>query len=134
MTDTHGAIWWSELMTRDVTAARDYYAATCGWTWDEMPMADGPSLVAMKGGRPVAGMMDMGRIGGLEDVPPHWFTYIAVDDVDAAAQATVAAGGRLNRPVFDVPGVGRIAIVTDPSGAAVGLMTPPAQAGMPQDG
>jgi uncharacterized protein len=127
MSDTHGAIWWSELMTRDVAAARDYYAAICGWSFEDMPMDGGEDYhCAMKAGRPTAGIMDMTGLTGMDETPPHWFTYIAVDDVDAAAQATEAAGGTIIRPPFDVPGVGRIVIVTDPAGAAVGLMTPAA--------
>lgn len=125
MSDLHGKIWWSELMTRDVAAAKAFYAATCGWSYDEMPMDGGEDYTcAMQGGRPTAGIMDMAGLPGMDGVPPHWFTYIAVDDVDAAAEATAQAGGTILRPAFDVPGVGRIVIVTDPTGAAVGLMTP----------
>ena len=125
MSDTHGKIWWSELMTRDVDAAKAYYAATCGWGFEDMPMEGGDDyLCAMQGGRPTAGIMDMSDLPGMENVPPHWFTYIAVDDVDAAAEATAQAGGTIIRAPFDVEGVGRIVIVTDPTGAAVGLMTP----------
>ncbi len=60
----------------------------------------------------------------LNGVPAHWFTYIAVDDVDAAVEATVAAGGEIRHPCFDVPDIGRIAIIADPTGAAVGIMSP----------
>lgn len=129
MSDMHGKIWWSELMTRDVEGAKAYYAATCGWAFDAMPMSEGTYHVGMAGGQPVAGIMDMAGLPGMEDVPPHWFTYIAVDDVDAAGAATETAGGTIIRPPFDVENVGRIVIVTDPTGAAVGLMTP---AAMPQ--
>jgi predicted enzyme related to lactoylglutathione lyase len=122
----HGAIWWNELMARDVPAALDYYRKTCGWSFDPMEMAEGGVYqVAVAHGRPVAGIADMTGMPGLEEVPPHWFTYIAVDDVDDAVSATAAAGGRIRRHPFEVPGIGRIAIVTDPTGAAVGLMTPP---------
>ena len=125
MSDLHGKIWWSELMTRDVSAAKAYYTATCGWHFEDMPMeGEDDYTCAMQGGRPVAGIMDMTGLPGMEGVPPHWFTYIAVDDVDAAAGATAQAGGTILRPAFDVPGVGRIVIVTDPTGAPVGLMTP----------
>src|SRR6056297_1106727 len=125
MSFTHGAIWWSELMTRDVPAAIAYYRNVCGWHVDEMPMDDGtPYFVAVAHGKAVAGIVDMSRIEGLDSAPPHWFTYIAVDDVGAAVSATIAAGGSCDRPPFDVPGVGRIAIVHDPGGAPVGLMTP----------
>lgn len=124
MSDMHGAIWWSELMTRGVEPAKAYYGAVCGWSWETMPMGEGDYHVASANGRPVAGAMDMSDLPGMEGLPPHWFTYIAVDDVDAAARATEERGGTVIRAPWDVPGVGRIAIVEDPAGAAVGLMTP----------
>ena len=124
MSQIHGTVWWSELMTRDVDAAREYYARVCGWDFDEMPMDGGAYLVAMAHGKPVAGLMDMTGLDGMEDVPPHWFTYLAVDDLDVAMDAHRAHGGQVMRPPFDVDGVGRIAIVADPTGAAVGIMRP----------
>jgi len=124
MSQLHGTVWWSELMTRDPDAARGYYERVCGWVFDAMPMEHGDYLVAMAHGRPVAGIMDMSGLDGMDDVPPHWFTYLAVDDLDAALEATGAEGGRVMRDPFDVPDVGRIAIVSDSSGAAVGLMVP----------
>ena len=121
----HGIVYWSELMTRDIPSALGYYRSICGWTFDAMPMDGGATYhVAKIGDKPVAGLMDLNDMEELNEVPPHWFTYIAVDDVDAAVIATQAAGGTLNRPAFDIPGTGRIAIITDPTGAVVGLMTP----------
>lgn len=129
MSEHHGAVWWTELMTRDIEAAKAYYGAVCGWTWDSMPMGEGGDYhLAMRQGRPVAGAMDMSGMAQMENVPPHWFSYFAVDDVDAAVTATVAAGGKVIREPFEVPGTGRIAILEDPTGAAMGLMTPVPQA------
>ena len=53
--------------------------------------------------------------------------YIAVDDVDARVAKAVKAGAKLMKPIFDVPNVGRIAILTQPDGAGVGWMTPAQQ-------
>jgi hypothetical protein len=50
--------------------------------------------------------------------------YLAVDDVDARAKKATAAGATLMRPLFDIPGIGRIAILREPGGAGVGWMTP----------
>ncbi|PYG33256.1 VOC family protein [Pelagimonas varians] len=125
-TPTHGTIMWTELMTRDLPKALEYYSAVCGWEYDLMPDPDtgGQYHIAKKDGQSVAGLMDMSAIENLSEVPPHWFTYIAVDDVDAAVEATKAAGGEIRRPPFDIPGIGRIAMIADPTGAALGLMTP----------
>jgi hypothetical protein len=52
----------------------------------------------------------------------HFSVY--VDDVDAAAAKVAGAGGAVLQDCFDVPNVGRIAVVQDPGGAVIGLMTP----------
>jgi uncharacterized protein len=61
-----------------------------------------------------------------DGAPDGWMTYFAVADADAAAEAVRRAGGTVHREAFDVPGVGRIVIASDPGGAAMGLMTPAA--------
>jgi predicted enzyme related to lactoylglutathione lyase len=128
MSDTHGKVWWTELMTRDVEGARAYYGKVCGWAWESMPMEDsGDYWLGLRDGVPLVGMMDMTGMPGMDEVPPHWFSYFAVDDVDAAVRATKASGGTVIREPFDVPGTGRIAILEDPTGAAMGLMTPEPQ-------
>jgi predicted enzyme related to lactoylglutathione lyase len=111
-------------MTRDVAAARDYYSAMCGWTFETMPMPDGEYHLAKKGDRMVAGMMDMSGIPGMEEAPAHWNSYFAVDDIDAVCEATVKAGGKVIQPPWDMPGTGRIAMLQDPTGAIMGMMTP----------
>ncbi|MGV6811991.1 MAG: VOC family protein [Brevirhabdus sp.] len=127
--ERHGMIWWSELMTRDVEAAVSYYAKICGWQFEAVPMQDGDGgaftyHVAMNGGMPVAGISDIGSMHDDSGRAPYWFTYIAVNDLDAALAETVSGGGKVMRPPFEVPGTGWIATVVDPSGAEIGLMTP----------
>lgn len=120
----HGDIHWSELNTTDVAAAKTFYEKSVGWTFIVMPVpGEGDYHVAMKGETPVAGIFEM---TGPEfaGVPPHWMTYIAVDDIDACCERVTAAGGTIIRPPFDVENVGRIAILKDNTGAAVGMMTP----------
>ena len=126
MGETHGAVWWSELATRDVTAAKDFYASVCGWSYGEAPMDGGLYTLARIGGRNVAGIIDMNLVPEMASMEPHWGTYLAVDDVDEAVERSRAGGGHVIREPWDVPGVGRIALVLDPSGAAVGIMTPAA--------
>lgn len=112
-------------MTRDARAARDYYEKTCGWRYDCMRMDDGTDyFVAMVGDSPIAGIMEMTGNDEMKDLPPHWFTYLSVDDVDLAVLQTEDMGGTIIRPPFDVSGIGRIAIIQDPTGAALGIMTP----------
>ena len=63
------------------------------------------------------------------DVPEGWLSYIAVDDVDARVEKALGCGAQLMRPIFDVPGVGRIALLREPGGAGIGWMTPAREAG-----
>ncbi len=89
-------------------------------------MADGVTYwLAIQDGRPVAGLFPTNR-PGLAGVPDGWMSYLAVDDVDARVKKAEAAGAKLMRPIFDVPDVGRIAILTEPGGAGVGWITPKA--------
>ncbi len=123
----HGTFYWNELMTRDAEKAKAFYAATLGWTFEAMPMPQGGTYwIAKAGDAPVGGIFTMDN-GQIESVPEHWFAYIAVDDVDARASKVAAAGGKIRRPAFDVPGVGRIVILEDTNGAAMGWMTPAAR-------
>ena len=124
MRGSHGKFYWNELMARDVAGAKKFYADTMGWSYDAMPMPGGGSYwVAKMGDDAVGGIFDISG-PDYDGVPEGWMPYIAVDDVDARVKKAVAAGARLMKPAFDVPGVGRIAILTEPGGAGVGWMTP----------
>jgi predicted enzyme related to lactoylglutathione lyase len=115
----HGHFFWNELMSADIPESKAFYETVLGWTYSETPMPEGGTYtVVMDGDTPVAGLFHM------PDAPPSWVAYVAVDDVDAAAARVVAAGGTVLQPCFDVEGVGRFAMIADPSGAALGLCTP----------
>ena len=119
----HGTFNWRELMTNDVAKAKAFYAATLGWTYNDMPMQGGMTYtIAHSGQAMVGGVIDMTGITP-PDAPPHWFNYIEVDDVDHRVALVPENGGKVMRPAFDIPNVGRIAIIGDATGAVVGLMT-----------
>ena len=122
----HGAFHWNELMTRNLQAAKDFYAKTLGWTYETMPMKGMEPLtytIVYSNGAMVGGMMEMS--GPMFDgVPDHWFTHLAVDDVDKRVKLLEEAGGKVVRAPWDIDGVGRVAIVEIPGGAMQGWMTP----------
>jgi len=121
---SHGTFCWNELMTRDVEGAKRFYESTIGWSFQAMPIADGGTYwVAMLDGKSVAGIFSL-NAPGYDGVPESWMSYLAVDDVDARVAKAIKAGAKLMKPIFDVPEVGRIAILTQPGGAGVGWMTP----------
>lgn len=117
----NGVFGWNELMTTDVELAKTFYAATVGWTFDEVKMGFSTYWLAKTGGRPACGIMDMAGVAA-PGVMPHWFSYIIVDDIDTRVGAVEANGGKVQRPPFFIPGIGRISIISDSTGASVGLM------------
>ena len=120
----HGTFLWNELMTDNVEAAKAFYAKTAGWTYEEMPTEEfGTYVVAKAPGAPmpVAGIMHWpADQPGARD----WFAYIKVDDVAKLVADVEAAGGSLIRPVFEVPEVGKIALVMDAAQTAIGFIEP----------
>lgn len=120
---SHGTFYWNELMTRDTEKAKKFYADTLGWSFEAMPMPDSTYWVAKIGGEFVGGLFPL-TSPQFDGVPEGWMAYIAVDDIDARVKKAQAAGATLMRPIFDVEGVGRIAILKEPGGAGVGWMTP----------
>jgi len=125
--DSHapGTPSWVDLATTDQAAAKDFYAALFGWSYDDMPMDESATYsMASLGGHTTAAIAPQQPAQTAAGVPPHWQMYITVDDVDAAAAKVVGAGGTLHVPPFDVFDAGRMAVITDPSGAFFMLWTP----------
>ena len=58
----------------------------------------------------------------MQGVPPHWNVYFNVADVDASIAKAEELGAKTVVPAFDVPDVGRMAVLTDPQGAMFSLM------------
>ncbi|HET9904240.1 MAG TPA: VOC family protein [Xanthobacteraceae bacterium] len=120
----HGHFHWNELRTRDVEKAKRFYADTLGWNFEGAQTPDGHAYwVAKMGDTPVAGMFPI-PTSLCDEIPEGWMPFLAVDDVDARVRKAEAAGGKLVMPIFDVPNVGRIAMLREPGGAGVGWITP----------
>lgn len=114
--------WW-ELMTKDVEAAKKFYGELCGWTTEAWPMPGGFTYHMIKRGDTSFGGMMSTDCPEMGEVPPHWMTYIHVDDVDAKAEQVTALGGSICVPPTDIPEVGRFSVVNDPTGGTFTLFT-----------
>jgi len=114
-----------DLATSDQDAAKAFYGELFGWSYDDMPM-DESSVYSMAklGGHVTAAIAPQQAEQAAAGVPPHWQMYITVDDLDGAAAKVNEAGGNLHVPPFDVFEAGRMAVVTDPSGAFFMLWSP----------
>jgi uncharacterized protein len=117
----HGTFSWNELLTTDPEGAKEFYSQLFGWTSQAMPM-DGFDYTIVK-----AGDSDE---GGIMPIPPHakgmpptWGSYVTVDDVDATAALAEKLGGKVCIPPTDIPTVGRFAVIQDPQGAMISVIT-----------
>lgn len=82
--------------------------------------AGGTYTIFTHGGQDIGGMVTM-QGDAWKGIPPHWGVYIAVDDVDASARKAEQLGGKIMSQPFDIPNVGRMAVVQDATGAAFSL-------------
>jgi len=113
---------WYELNTSDIDAAIAFYGKVVGWTVkrSEQPGMDYRMIRA--GDTDVGGIMAIPTEA--TGMPPAWYGYVDVADVDAEVTAFEAAGGKVAWPANDLPEVGRMAMLVDPQGAMIYVMTP----------
>jgi predicted enzyme related to lactoylglutathione lyase len=120
MTNPHGTPIWYELITNDPDAAGAFYQKVIGWQDGGCPGGTADYHVYLApDGQGVAGMMKTPAGAPPE---PRWFSYIGVDDVDAAAAKIAAAGGTIHMPPTTMEGIGRMAMVADPQGVVFYVM------------
>ncbi|TKD53296.1 VOC family protein [Sphingomonas baiyangensis] len=120
MANAQGIPVWYEHLAVDADAAQAFYTHVAGWQAADSGMAGMDyRLFSAPDGAAVAGLMPLppGMEGG-----PVWLTYFGVDDVDATAAAITAQGGAIHMPPTTMPGVGRMAMATDPQGHAFYIM------------
>ena len=123
----HGQFCWNDLATTNVAEAKKFYGELLGWQFKESE-ATGMSYteISNDGQNFFGGMWQTDQCGDAaasEIPPPHWMSYIAVDDVDASAAKVWELGGKVCVPPTDIPSVGRFCVVNDPSGATFSLIT-----------
>lgn len=120
-TSTQGTPCWYELGTSSLDGAIAFYGKLFGWSVNKAPMEGFDYRLASAGGDMVAGMMSNAEQHG---APPHWLLYFQVDDCDAFTAQVAQRGGGTLVPPTDIPNTGRFAVLTDPQGAAFGVLTP----------
>tara|TARA_R110001599_G_scaffold162163_1_gene350869 strand:+ start:1477 stop:2265 length:789 start_codon:yes stop_codon:yes gene_type:complete len=131
MTNKHGDFIWYELLTPDQDAARAFYEKVVGWTIDKTADNEMDYRMINSASGPIAGSMTLSDAMQSAGANPCWLGYINVSDVDEVVEATAAAGGTIHMEPHDLDGVGRFAMVADPSGATFYIMKPVPPAGDP---
>ena len=120
-----GHLVWYELMSPDAEASKRFYDAVVGWRIGE-PVEEfqGYRMIGRSDGGSAGGILPLTDEMQQHGARPTWLGYIGVDDTDAAAAAIEQAGGKVLMAAFDIPSVGRIAMVADPQGAPFYVMKP----------
>ena len=115
---------WHEVYAPDADKAIAFYKEALDFGVQDMPMGEmGTYRMLTKNGQGVAGVLSTTEMN-MEGVPPHWATYLAVDDVDARLAKCQELGATLVVPPMDIPPVGRMTLIADPQGAHIWLFKP----------
>src|ERR1700693_4066876 len=112
MSDDHGRVVWYELITTDVAAAKVFYADVVGWGTQDAPTPDFAYTLLTAGTIPVGGVTELPEIARQRGATPRWAGYVAVKDIDAAADRIKRLGGAVYVPPTD-SNIGRIASGSD---------------------
>jgi predicted enzyme related to lactoylglutathione lyase len=133
MSNPQGDFIWYELMTPDAERAGEFYSAVIpGWSFGErMPGDVNYRGIERSDGGSAGGVLQLDDSMRSQGARPTWLGYISVTDVDEAISSIQRAGGKALMPAFEVPNVGRIAMVADPQGAPFYVMKPIPPAGKP---
>lgn len=119
--DAPGEIHWNELQSTDVEADLQWLKETFGLTADRMEMPDGPYYVLKQGDAMTGGVMAASN----PQAPSMWLSWVHVADVDETLTKVVKEGGTAHTDIMEIPDVGRMAVVADPTGGVFGIITPP---------
>jgi uncharacterized protein len=121
VTDEPGSTTWCELYAPNAVQARDFYTALLGATAEPMP--GGLEYYVLKHGeRMLGGVMQIEPTWG--DLHPSWVIYFSVANADETAAVVTRLGGKVMGTIDDTP-FGRLAALTDPSGAVFKILQPP---------
>lgn len=117
---TPGAISWTELASPDPEAACAFYASLFGWRFEVSKMEMGDYHLIKVGDVSVGGIMKPPQAG-----PAMWSPYVTVADCDQTVEKAKGLGATLCAGPFDIPNVGRMAVLQDPQGAVIQVISYP---------
>ncbi len=107
-----GTVCWHEHMTRNLDAVVKFYGELVGWTTEPMGEA-----TVFKMGEAMLGTVRALPAEAPAEMPSHWMTYIAVDDIDDTVKKATDLGGNTMMGKTVIPNMGEFAVLTDPTGA-----------------
>ncbi len=118
----HGSFCWTEIASSDAAKCKEFYTNVFGWKFQDSKAVDGFAYHEYSTGSdyPAGGLYELTPemcAPGQPMPPPHFMTYVAVDDVDENSRLAVELGAKIMHGPIDVPNVGRMCVIQDPTGA-----------------
>lgn len=118
-----GEFCWTELATPNVQAAKDFYGKVFGWQFIDQPMGDTTYTMIKLNDQSFGGIWAIPK-DKEGQIPPHWMSYILVEDVEKSLENARKHGAAVMKPVTKAGDMGLFAIITDPTGAHIALWQP----------
>jgi predicted enzyme related to lactoylglutathione lyase len=113
-----------ELATTDLPKAKGFYSQLFDWQLEDMPMGGGETYTMIKVGSGTGGGMMKHPMPG---APSMWLAYVEVSDIEAATKKAQSLGAKVIKGVTEVPNTGWLSIISDPTGAMLGMWKPKGQ-------
>jgi uncharacterized protein len=123
MIDSHGRFVWYELTTTDARSASAFYRDLLGWGAQDASLPGQSYMLFTTGQSLVGGLMELSPEARKMGLRPGWLGYVAVDDVDVAADRILKLGGAVHVPPTNIPNISRFAVAVDPQMATFALIT-----------
>lgn len=115
-----GNFCWVEANLEDPDKGKGFYGELFGWASQDMPMPQGSYTMMHIGGKHVAGIMKLPEEAKKMGAPPHWMSYVAVEDVVAATAKSKDLGANVLVAPMQV-GPGTMSVIQDPTGGVLAL-------------
>jgi predicted enzyme related to lactoylglutathione lyase len=125
MANPPGSFIWYELMSPDPDASKAFYDAVVGWDIEPKPAGElDYRMIRRSDGGNAGGLLRLDAAMQEHGARPAWLGYLNVEDVDRTVADATADGATAIMPPWSVPGIGRMAMIADPTGAMLYLMKP----------
>ncbi|KTD64013.1 VOC family protein [Legionella spiritensis] len=119
-TPSHGEFCWNELATGNLGAAKDFYRQLLGWEYIDHDMGDFTYTIVKSGDKEIAGIWEI-PTENINNIPPHWMSYILVDDLEKSLEKANQLGAIPKMPIKQAGEYGKFVVLADPTGAHVAL-------------
>ena len=117
-----GEFCWAELYTQNMENAVPFYQSLFGWQTKTVPIDTNQNYTFFNvGEKGIAGGFEINSEMKAHNFSPQWNSYILVEDIQKSVAKAKSLGAEVLKDVSDVMDMGKMAILTDPTGAIISL-------------